>query len=550
MTDVNRVKRSIVALAILMVAVLSVITLRQAGNAVLNSATGADPTSIFNDTPPAPADVLNSLVWLPDANDGRVMEPATRKAISDAYARALAAVDRAGRGDEAAPVSDYFSGPALDAVESMVASNRAADTATLYVEQLLRLEFYSDDGSVVSLSVPAAETVRVIDLDDRRRTVVASEEQWRFAMLLEDGNWRVQQIETLESTRIVPEPVPQTLDRRIDGVNALSLQGGDVTWQTFDGVAAADGLEQVADLGLDSVRVFVGGPEFGQIDVDAISTFLDLAAERKIGVVMTLFDGSADHSVDTWRDDANYLDDVVAALAAHPALVMWDLKNEPDLDDERSGGAAVVDAWIERTSALVRRLDASTPITVGWSSADQARRALGAIDIVSFHHFGDAARLRRSLSELDGTVGGRGIVVSEYGRPEWLGRVRGSQPAAQARAVADLRDVLDEQDVSGMVWQLQDVTLAAGAGSPAEQTYGLLRIDGTERPTAEVIRSGANAVPSPAIVERLRGWLPLAIVAGFGLGVIVLLGESIRRRWRRDEPDDVPAGTDDQPGAS
>ena len=84
--------------------------------------------------------------------------------------------------------------------------------------------------------------------------------------------------------------------------------------------------------------------------------------------------------------------------------MLWDVKNEPDLDDERSGGAAVVDAWVERSVAGVRGIDESTPITVGWSNAADAARVSNVVDVVSFHHFTSPAELGEGLASLDALV--------------------------------------------------------------------------------------------------------------------------------------------------
>lgn len=542
MTDVNRVKRVIAAVGLLLAAAVGAVVLRQAANALLSAASGADPTSIFNDTPPAPAEVRTGIIWLPDANDGRVMEPTTRDAITDAYARALAAVDRAGRGDAATPLADYFSGPALEAALD-ASTDSTVTVATLFVEQSLRLDFYSDDGSVVAIGVPSVDVVRVVDTPDRQRSVVTSSEERRIVMILQDGNWRVEQVETVDVTPLEPPGERVALDGPIDGVNALSAQSDDPTWAAFDRDVAIGELELAADLGFDSVRVFVAGPEFGAVDLDAVAEFLDLAAERGIGVVVTLFDGSADHSVPGWRDDEAYLDDVVGRLADHPAIVLWDLKNEPDLDDERSGGAAITDAWLERVSSLVAAIDPDTPRTVGWSSVEHARRALRVLDVVSFHHFDSPAALAAGLAGLEADAVERPVFVGEYGRPEWIGWIRGAQPAAQARDIAAMRTVLADAGVSAAMWELRDPPAGREAGpiaGRASGTYGAVRTDGERRPLANVIRD-RDAVVDPGTVERVRSWaptvLPVVAIASIATGAWVLW----RRRRRQIDSADLTA---------
>jgi hypothetical protein len=464
------------------------------------------------------------------------MEPNTRRGITDAYARALAALDRAGAGDLDAPLREYFGGAGYEIAREAAAAADAVRTRTFHLEQQLELGFYSDDGSIVGVDVPMVEIVRVLDRDDGTPHVAWSSETWRFVMVLEDGNWRVHQLEIVDVTTAQARSAPIELDGRLRGANTVTVNDVDPTWSGYDPEAGAAELDAVQDLGLDTVRVFLAAPQVGVVDTDALTEFLDAAAARDVAVVPVLFDGRGDHSVDEWRPDHAYLDRVVGALAAHEAIVMWDVKNEPDLDDERSGGAVVVDAWIDRVASRVRAIDPTTPLTVGWSEAAHAHRALDAIDVVSFHHFGDAAELEQGISALTPRVGDRQIVVSEFGRPAWLGFVRGDQPAAQARRVDDLIDVIRGHELAGsIVWVLQDPDRPLEPGivaGRASASYGLLEADGSRRPVWDVVASdGRDDIAGPGPVERLRS-APLLIMGASAVVVLAVSALWFMRRRR------------------
>ncbi len=502
---------------------------------MLRAASGADPTTVFNGVQP-PSELLETVEWLPDAErDGRTMEPDARRMVTDAYVRALSALDRAGRGDEAAPLAAYLSGPALDRALEQTDDDRSVVSSTEYLSQQLRLEYYSDDGAVIAVTVPEVEIVRIIQGDGTdTRQVLWSDESWRFVMMLQDGNWRIQQLEITAVRTGEPSPERRPLTRALDGVNTVTVNSVDPSWASYDDAMGASELDAVADLGLDSVRVFIAGPDGPPIDVDAIQRFLDLAADRGIAVVLTLFDGAGDHSIAGWRDDRDHLAEVVGALAGHEAIAMWDLKNEPDLDDGRSGGSEIVDAWLDRVADDVRTLDPTTPITVGWSSGDEAHRALGALDVVSFHHFGDATTLDTAIRRLRSDIGPRPLVVSEFGRPAWIGFVRGSQPADQARRMSELAEVIERNAVDGsMVWLLRDPDRPIEEGliaGRASASYGLFRADGTERPVADVVRTdGRTGLPKPSVLEQLRSWPVLVLASPF---VGLLGGVTLVRRVR------------------
>ena len=537
MIELARLKRLLALIVALIGLILGLMAVRQVADAVLRSATGADPASVFNEVPPPPSDLLGIIEWLPDApRDGRVMEPTTRAMITDAYARALAALDRAGRGDDSAPLGDYLGGPALEVALGQLGDARAVDATTVHLRQQLRLEYYSDDGAVVAVSVPRVEIVRTLEAAGTGRRVLPSDESWRFVMVLQDGNWRVQQLEIVEASAPRATGAVRRIPAQLGGVNTVTVNGVDPTWSGYDDVVGAVELAAVSELGLDTVRVFLGGPEGPPVDMDAFGRFLDLAADRGISVVPVLFDGSADQSVAGWGDDREYLDRVVGSVIGHEAIVLWDLKNEPDLDDHRSGGPAIVDAWLARVSAHVRSIDPVTPITVGWSSASHATRALGSVDVVSFHHFGDADELASGLAAVRTGIGERQLLVTEFGRPAWVGFVRGSQPAAQARRVAELIDVIEASDIDGaMVWVLRDPDRAIEQGvvaSRASQSYGAFTSDWSRRPLAEVIGDHRQPVPGASWLERVRASLPV-IVAIVAVLMLPVVANRVRRRLIR-----------------
>ncbi|MGB5760432.1 MAG: hypothetical protein WBM50_26190 [Acidimicrobiales bacterium] len=537
MIELGRLKRWLAVLLGLSGLLVGLLVLRQAADAILRAATGADPASIFNEPPAPPSELLEVLDWLPDTpRDGRQMEPATRRTITDAYARALSALDRSGRGDVDAPLREYLGGSALGAALEAAGDERTIESSTFHLRQQLTLEFYSDDGAVVAVSAPGVEIVRVVG--DRAATpsrVVWSDEAWRFVMILEDGNWRLHQLEIVAVDDHPPAAGGARLDQQLDGVNSVTVNDLDPTWRSYDPAVGAVELDHVLALGLDTVRVFIAGPEAEPVDTGAITSFLDLAAERDISVVPVLFDGSADHGVGNWRLDRDYLDHVVGNLAGHPAIVMWDLKNEPDLDDDRSGGARIVDAWLDRIGSEVRRIDPSTPVTVGWSSPDHARRGLRVVDVVSFHHFGDADSLEVAIGETEAAIGDRQLVVSEFGRPAWVGFIRGNQPAAQSEAVGELVEVIEADDLAGsMVWVLRDPDRAIEPGlvaARASVSYGLFEADGTERPVAATIRTGGDQVADPGLTELIRSGLTLTTLLAISI-VAAALAVVWRRRLR------------------
>lgn len=551
MMRVRFVKQITAAVLALAVAAAGVLALRQIDAAIVRSSQGADPASAFHEAVKAPVELLQVMPWLPDPpRDGRPMEPGTRQSITEAYASAWSALDRASRGDPGAPIDEYLSGPAQQAAHQAMEDARRQPLSISQLQQALELTFYSDDGSVVAFNVPEAEIVRIVGIGDTA-VVVPTVEFLQVVMLLEDGNWRVQQLYTASSTRSGVQTIGDTAERAaatraladdpLFGANSVTAYGEDPTWLSYDPMTAEADLQALAPLGMDSLRVFVAGGVLTEESINNLRDFATRAADHDVRLVVTLLDGIADHSPLRWRDDYANVEQVVGALANQPAVVLWDLKNEPDLDDVRSGGRPVVDAWLREIAVRVRALDPDTPTTVGWSNGGEAARVLDAVDVVSFHHFDDAALLRERLERLRPLVGDHPVMLTEFGSTSWRGFVRGEVPGHQAADLYELLRAADEFGVSGrLVWVLRDpVAPPSVSNNPwaqqAELSYGVLWHDGRAKQATQVlVDRGQGPPPRIAFDESFRMTLPYAIVAlAAFLIVFVLVMRYARVRRRR-----------------
>lgn len=142
---------------------------------------------VFTPSAELPAPLLDALRWAPDAEDlPRPIEPVTREDLGASWLRAfeqLAIVSRTGITDG---VAEYWSGPALLAVQS-------ADWSTMTTQQLgheLKVTFNSADGQVVGLQSESMIRRRYIGPEGVRAWEGT---EWIQAVLvLRDGNWRVE----------------------------------------------------------------------------------------------------------------------------------------------------------------------------------------------------------------------------------------------------------------------------------------------------------------------------------------------------------------------
>ena len=484
----------LLAVSIMAVSLLAVV---QIGRLLTYFQEGADPASALNIEPNKPLDWPIDLTWQPDSNpSGRNLEPFIRDQVEAAYIRAWLQWHFSYTKGEPFGLGTYFSGPALDAIEASV---NTASTQGLTIDQAdtrheLELTFYSADGSIVAFTDHHAQVVRIAT-DAEGRVVFSAETSatYDIVMLLDDGRWRIRH--WLRTGEVPPIQTPRPhFPPNLTGINYYpQATPWELFWPNYDRDVVADDFELMTELGLDSVRIFIPFEQFGGANVNDellanALALLDQAERDNIGVIVTLFDFYTDYALLRWNHADRYLESVVTTLMDHPALLAWDVKNEPDRD-YAAHGRATVDAWLAHTIGQVRRYDSETPITIGWSLPEPAAALANEVDFVSFHYYAPADQFVEAYEALQAAVGeNRPIVLTEFGLPTWNSYLfpNGHTAAEQAVYYADMRRAFSETDLSGyMAWTLYDfpsVPASVAGGLPwqtgPQRNLGLIDVAG------------------------------------------------------------------------
>ncbi|MEI7771488.1 MAG: cellulase family glycosylhydrolase, partial [Chloroflexales bacterium] len=494
---------------------------------------GAEPASALNIVPNVPPDLHVALAWVPDdADSGRAVDPLTRSQIESAYIRAWLQWNLSYQKGEPHGLATYFTGPALAAVGAAV---QRAQADGLRIEQAdtvhrLQLHLSSADGSVVAFTDHAASVAQVIR-DSSGAVLSAGETRadYDVLLLLEDGLWRVRHWARRDvATGAGGPPQPPACPGcatvagasvivagepfRVAGVNYYpQATPWEKFWPQYDPAVIDRDMGRIKGLGLNTVRIFVpydqfGGPHVAPAMIDRLGDLLDRARAQDLKVIVTLFDFHADYSLLHWPDADRQLEALLTRFATHPAILAWDLKNEPDLDDKRVG-AQVMDAWLQHIAGQARSYDPNHLLTIGWSSSAAARRLAGAVDIVQFHYYAPAESFGAAYAVLRGAAPGRPLLLGEFGLPTWDGYFpNGHTEAEQAAYYAALLSQLRGLDSAGhMAWTLYDFAdvPASVAGRWPWQTgpqrqMGLIRADSSEKPAAALLAPGADLTIPPA----------------------------------------------------
>jgi Cellulase (glycosyl hydrolase family 5) len=537
---------------------VALLTVRWASALIVYFQEGANPAAALHIVPNLPPDLRVRIAWQADDRvTGASIEPSTRVDVQSAYLRAWLQWNLSYMKGAPYGLQTYFTGQALaDASGAVI----AAASGKYVVEQAdmnhqLQLHFFSADGSVVSFTDHNVDVAQIISTP---KGVVAYAGEtvatYDVVMLLEDGNWRVRHWVRVSATPI--DTAPAAPARQLPGIvsrlgTALMLDGKPYAidgvnyypqatpWHLFwshcsHDVTDAD-FARIAALGLNTVRIFVpyddvGGPNVQGPALDHLADLLRTADRHHLKVVVTLFDFWSGYSLLAWPGGDRYLITLLTRFRDDPAILAWDLKNEPDLD-YAANTKGRVQAWLAHVAWLARQTDPHHLITIGWSTPQAADALVSDVDFVTFHYYAAASALQQSYAALRASAPNRPIVLGEYGLSTWdslfvpFGHSEGDQQAYYADVLTAIR----RTDSAGtLAWTLYDFSKVPAdiAGrwfwkSDPQGRYGLLNVDGTPKPAAALVRPGASLkVARPPIWQR--------VLKPFWLLVLMIVAACVR----------------------
>lgn len=313
-------------------------------------------------------------------------------------------------------------------------------------------------------------------------------------------------------------------------------------WQAaaFDPPTIERELGFAAALGFTSVRVFLHDLPFAHERpgfLERVDRLLDLAARKRIGVLLVLFDGVWDPHPRPGPQpeprpgvhNSRWVQSPGAAILGDPArhdelrpyvqgvldrfrndlrVDGWDLFNEPDNPNPAYARQEIPDKGaralelLRKAFAWAREVAPAQPLTAGvwrgsWSDpgalSEMDRFCLESSDVISFHHYGELGAFEQRVRAL-----------SRYGRPilctEFLARGLGSRFDPHLRWMRDTGvgaycwGLVDGRTQTKYPWESW---VKPALGEPEPWHHELLRRDGTPYDAGEVafIRSVTGARP-------------------------------------------------------
>ena len=302
-------------------------------------------------------------------------------------------------------IEDYYTDSSRVNLFKTIAFNKEND---IHIEATTlnhhpKLEFYSADGQLVVITDDDVIEYQEVYEQDQKLLTHQDTSSYRVMMLLEDGFWRirhmVKQATTSQEDSVVTSKIAavkgnkiyvQNNEFQIKGINYYPKESPwDMFGENFSSDTIARDFEIIKNAGLNSIRIFIQYEDFGKAEVlpqklEKLRKVVDLAEENQLKVVVTLFDFYGDYSVLDWTLTHRHAQQIVSSFKEHPAILAWDLKNEPDLDFDSRGKDLVVQ-WLSHIADEIKKYDPNHLITIGWSSPEAAINLKKEVDFVSFH---------------------------------------------------------------------------------------------------------------------------------------------------------------------
>jgi len=154
---------------------------------------------------------------------------------------------------------------------------------------------------------------------------------------------------------------------------------------------------------LNSIRMWMQQRRYeteGDAYVQMIKAYVHMANDYGITVMPIFFNGNAiaeftSLTEEEWDKAYQYAKAMIGALKDEPAIIMWDVINEPMCCDylfrspkeEYEARFEKLTYWTRRATEMIKYIDNTSPITVGHELADHVHTTIDLVDVVSFHDY-------------------------------------------------------------------------------------------------------------------------------------------------------------------
>ena len=428
--------------------------------------TGADRSTMLHTEIKKIDQYLPETVWAPLKNDGRPMDAQTLNAIQNDYLDAWYVKHVAYKTNTLAGIGDYYTESARENINAFIELNTSKNITIegTALKHHITLDFFSEDGQLAVITDRHVIEFKRVFENDTLILETTEQSTYKIIFLLEDGFWRIRHMIKEYNEDYNAEFVPAFNKlTKIKGINYYPRASPwDMFGNKFNSDTVSKDFKIIKDANLNSIRIFVPYEDFGKANVkpeklNKLIQVLDLAEAKNIKVIITLFDFYGDYSVLNWTLNQRHAETIVSALKKHPALLAWDIKNEPNLDFESREKELVI-AWLDKMIDLVKSIDSKHPITIGWSNAASAPILKDKLDLISFHYYEGLDNLEGTYKNIKLEIPDKPIAITEFGLSSYKGLWNpfGNNEEDQSDYHKKAQAIFNANNMSFMSWTLYD----------------------------------------------------------------------------------------------
>ncbi|MBM1107468.1 glycosyl hydrolase family 5 [Aurantibacter crassamenti] len=472
--------------------------------------TGADKSSMLHLEVPMDKVYSPKVTWKISNNPGRTMEKQTLAEIEGDYLNAWHVRNIAFKKNDRYGVSDFYTDSAKQRVFEHIELNKKNKNwfKSTTLEHFPELNFYSEDGTLVVFTDKNVERYQETYQNDSLLYQQKDTTNYKVMMLLEDGFWRIRHFNQIENSKIIKPSINRNIKpilSSIDKIKGINYYPQKSPWDTFgksfnDSIISND-FNIINEMGLNTIRIFIQYEDFGKANVksnklEKLKKVLDAASRHKLKVIITLFDFYGDYDVTNWTLTQRHAETIVTAVKNHPALLGWDIKNEPDLDFNSRGRQSVL-SWLNEMNTKIKQWDPNHPITIGWSSPEAAINLANEVDYVSYHYYREPHNFIIAHNQLKSVVTDKPVVLQEYGYSSYDGfwNMYLGSDKKQIQYYTTMQQQLVDEKVPFVFWTLYDFekvpTDVAGSlpwRTRKQHFFGCIDLNGNKKSVYEILK--------------------------------------------------------------
>lgn len=466
--------------------------------------TGADRSKMLHLEIKKAAQYTPKIIWKEDGNNGRIINNQTLKNIENDYLNAWYVKLLAFKNNTTIGIEDYYTASARINLFNFIKENKknqiSINATTL--KHHLDILFFSEDGQLVVLQDSNVLEYKQIFKENKIVLETKEETTYKIILLLEDGFWRVRHIVKEKSKEFHKKLDSKTLNTK--GIKGINYYPQNSPWNLFGENFDKDIIDKdfkiIKEAQLNSIRIFIPFKAFGKAKVNTeklekLGILLDIAQINNLKVVVTLFDFYGNYDVLDWTLTQRHAETIVLKFKNHPAILAWDLKNEPNLDFNSRGKKTVI-AWLENMLFYIKSIDTLHPVTIGWSNAESATILSNKVDFISFHYYDKVSDFEKTYQSLKNKIKHKPIVLQEFGVSSYDGfwKPIGNSQEKQANYYQEMQKALTKNNIHFMSWTLYDFDKIPNnvVGSipwrkNPQKEFGFIDVKGNKKPSFKYI---------------------------------------------------------------